>query len=307
MLNRAFVVAALVAGSSLASAQFVFAVDSGNDVVHLMSAVDGSLVQQDYIDIAAAAAAEGYTGGLTPREIIEVGNELWVTDQVADRVFRFNRSTGAALGSIGAGVLDNIRGIEVVGNTVYIAQGSSATFNAGVVTYSLTSNTFTGSFNNFAPGDTSYQDVLFYNGELLVSDSATDRIIRYALDGSFLGLFASSDGVTDFDFVQQMTETSDGGLLASGFSLPAGVYGFDSSGNALGIVAGLNIGPRGAVELLNGQILYSGGINLRTDAGVVLGGTSAFSFQYLTLTSVPAPGVAAGLALGLGLAARRRR
>lgn len=310
-MKKAFAVAAIAAASPVAMGQFVWVVDSGNDVVHLARSSDGSIFQQNVIDINAAAAAEGYSGSLTPKEILQVGNELWVTDQVADRIWRFDAANFNHLGSIGSGgELNNIRGFEVVGDTAFIAQGSASdVYGEGVVTYNITAGAFTGSFDGgFASGDISYNDVFYYNGELLVSDSdsGNDSIDRYDLNGNLLGLFATSDGLTDFDFVQQLSERADGNLLAAGFSLPAGVYEFAPDGTPLGIVAGMDIGPRGAFELENGEILYTGGINLRTDSGIILGG-SGFNFQYFTGTSIPAPGAAAAIALGLGGLTRRRR
>jgi hypothetical protein len=307
IMNRMCIIAALAAGSTMASAN-ILVVDSGNDVVSLLNGFNGSVIQQNFLDINAAAAAEGYTGSLTPKEAIEIGGEIWVSDQVADRIWRFDSLTGQPLGSVGSGELNNIRGMEVVGNQLFISQGSAGTsFSEGIVVYDLNANAFTGSFNGgFADGDISYNDVLFYNGELLVTDSDSDSIDRYDLSGNFLGLFAESDGLTDFDFAQQMTIASNGNLLVGGFSLPAGVYAFQPDGTALGIVAGQDIGPRGAIELGNGEILYSGGINLRTDNGIILGG-AGFNFQYFTATTIPAPGAGVALLMGLGAIARRRR
>ncbi len=120
--------------------------------------------------------------------------------------------------------MDNIRGMEVVGDTVYVAQfGSTATTGVGIVTINVPSLTVTGSFNGRADADTSYWDIKHYNGELLVtnSDTGNDGIERYSLDGTFLGFFAQSDGVASFDFLQQLNERqTNTNLLGGGFSAP---------------------------------------------------------------------------------------
>ncbi len=264
--------------------------DSNTDQVFLFSAQTGALVNDSFLDIATQAGNAGVSS--TPIEALEVGNEIWVTDQVADRIWRFARN-GNYLGAVGAGELNNIRGLEVVGNTVYVAQGSAGTsFGEGVVTIDVPSLTITGVFGN-DPADISYWDVLFYNGELLVTNSGLDGIERFDLNGNFLGYFAQSDGVTDFDFLQQLSVNGAGNLLAGGFSAPSGVYEFMSDGTNLGIVAGLDLGPRAGFQLGNGEIVWSNGTWFRTDDSIFGEG----SFRFINRTSIPEP--AAGGIWGL--------
>lgn len=291
-----------------AQADFLMIPDSGNDMVGIYNAADGSLVDANFIDLTAAAASVGYAGGLTPIEALEVNGEVWVTDQVADRIWRFDTS-GNFIADLAAGQIDNVRGFEVVGNTVYIAQGATANQPEGVVTLDVPSLTLTGSFASGPSGDISYYDVEFYNGELFVTniDSGNDGIERFNLGGAFLGFFAQSDGVSDFDFLQQLApRSSNGNLLAGGFSPPSGVFEFQPDGTALGITAGLDFGPRGVYELDNGEVLWTNGTWVRTDGDIKQEGGQ---YRYITPTLIPEPMTMTLMFLTIGgmIAIRRRR
>ena len=306
--------------ASGASAQNLLVAESFDDRVLLLDAFDGSVIDDTFIDIAAAASSVGYTGGLTPIEARQVGDEVWVSDQVADRIWRFN-SNGSFAGQIGVdgagnGQLNNVRGFEVVGNTAYVAQGSDGAQPEGIVTIDTMTGSITGSFNPLDSGDSSFYDVRQIGNELFVSnaDSGNDAIMRFALDGSFLGDFATSDGDSSFDFAQQISvRDSNGNILVGGFSVPSGVYEFMSDGTSLGVLSGTEgLGPRAAFELGNGDVLFSHGLVLdRLTAGPVIEGSvdDGFfpSFRYINPTNVPAPGAAVALAGFAGLASRRRR
>lgn len=287
-------------------------VDSTLDRVLLLNATNGSVLNENWIDIAAAAASDGYTGGLTPIEAIEVGSEIWVSDQIADRIWRFDTISQSYIGSIGAdtGDLNNIRGMHKFGDTVYVAMGSNADNNdEGIITIDAGSGAITGQFNGRDGADTSYFDVNFYNGNLLVSniDGGNDGLEIYSLDGSYLGNLVSSDGVTGIDFPQQINRTSDGNLLVGGFSPDSGVYMYDMFGNDMGVVAGGGFGTRAGYELGNGEILWTNGNFLRTDDNIIIEGNS---FRFITKVQgdfVPAPSAVALLGLGGLIAGRRRR
>jgi len=286
--------------------------DSTGDRVLLLSAQDGSVIDANWIDIAAAAASDGYTGGITPIEAIEVGSEIWVSDQVADRIWRFDTVTQNYIGSIGAGSgdMNNIRGMHRFGGTVYVAMGSdSDNFERGIITIDQATATVTGRFNGRDPSDTSYWDLNFSNGNLLVSnsDSGNDGLEIYSIDGDYLGNLVSSDGVTGIDFPQQINRDSNGNLLVGGFSSPSGVHMFDMFGNSLGIVAGLDSGSRAGYELGNGEIMWTNGSFIATDNGTILDGGS---FRFITKVQgsyVPGPAGVALLGMGGLIAGRRRR
>ena len=197
--------------------------------------------------------------------------------------------------------------MEVVGNTVYVSMGSASdTQPEGIITVDATTEMITGNFASGDAADISYFDVYHYNGELLVSniDSGNDAIERFALDGTFLGNFATSDGETSFDFAEQMNARgSNGNLLLAGFSPPSGVYEFMPDGTPLGIVAGLDAGPRGAYELGNGEVLWTNGSFLATDSTTIVDGPS---FRFISPTSIPEP-TGLGLLIGIALLVVRRK
>lgn len=280
--------------------------ESNSDVVYLASGEDGSVLNSNFLDIGSQLGDFGLTSS-TPVEALEVGQEIWVSDQVADRIWRFGRS-GSFLGQFGSDFLNNIRGMEVVGNNLYVAQGSdSATVNEGITVIDIATQSFVSSFGR-AGEDISYQDVAFVNGELLVtnSDTGNDGIERFDLDGNFLGFFAQSDGVDGLDFGQQINvRGSNGNILVGGFSPPSGVYEFMADGTALGITAGLDFGPRAGFELGNGSVLWTNGNFLRTDDNIIVEGVS---FRYISRTSViPEPTAGLAVALAMMIAVGRRR
>ncbi|MEL6796070.1 MAG: hypothetical protein AAFO89_04525 [Planctomycetota bacterium] len=314
MTNRFRFVAAIAAGAAVsASGQNLLVPESGDDVVYLIDGFSGAVINSSFISIADAAAAVGYTGTSTPSEAIEVGNEIWVSDQLADRIWTFDRSgnfTGQiGVDSFGDGQLNNIRGIEVVGGTVFAALGNNnaaGTVLEGVATIDVATRQISGGFNGRDPLDTNYFDVFAFNGELLISniDSGNDGIERYDTDGNFLGILASSDGTTGIDFPQQINaRSSNGNLLVGGFSPPSGVWEFTDEGDSLGVVAGLDLGTRAGYELGNGEIIWTNSSLLATDAQTFAEG----SFRFFSPTSIPAPTSAALLGLGGLVASRRRR
>lgn len=308
---------ASLALAASASADFLLVPESNNDRVVLLNASDGSVAVGNFLDVAAAAASVGYTGGSTPIEALRAGDEFWVTDQIADRVWRFDLN-GNFVGQYGVdgtgqGLLNNVRGFEVVGNTAFFAQGSDATSVGGqaegIVTMDITTGAITGSFIGVDDADASYWDVENIGGELYVtnSDTGNDGIYLYETDGTYNGAFVTSDGVSSFDFAQSINVRPNGNILIGGFSLPSGVYEIEPDGTNLGIIAGDGSGPRSAYELGNGRIIWTNGNFIASgDAGSESPILSGASFRFISATDVPAPGAAAVLTLA-GLIGLRRR
>lgn len=296
---------AMVAGAAVAGQSgFILGIDSDSDQVLLLDGFDGSVINSSFLDIASAAAAAGTNA--TPIEVIEVGNEFWVSDQIADRVWRFGQN-GSFIGDIGVGQLNNIRGMHRVDDTVYVAMGSdSDSLGQGIVTIDANTATITGQFNGRDPSDTSYWDIISVGNELLItnSDTGNDGIERYSFDGEYLGNLVSSDGESGLDFGQQIFQRANGNFLVGGFSQPSGVFEYAADGTDLGIVAALDLGPRAAIDLGNGEILWGNGNILGTDARVILEGGS---YRYFTATNIPTPGSLGVLGLGALAGIRRRR
>ncbi len=291
---------------STASAQppAVMMPDSTNNRIVLFDPFNGSVVNSNYFPLPAST---------TPIHAMQVNNEIWVSMQVGDRVERYSL-TGSFLGQIGGGPsggLDNIRGMGLINNTVYVTNGGAANGSPGsnaVVMF----NTSGGSLGSFlASGSSSPFGVFSHQGNMLVSSSsANDDIHRYTLAGASLGTFHNT---TALNFAEQMTLAVNGDILTAGFSTNNVVRLDPNTGALLSSFAAS--GARGVYQLGNGNILWSSGagvsvfdVGLGTSSSVYTGGG-----RYLDLvnfTSVPEPTslLLAGMTVGsLGLAYRYRR
>lgn len=295
-------VSALVVAVSagVASAQIMIP-DSTNDVVMLFDSFDGSLLNLNFIDLTPYGAG-------TPLNALQVGSEIWVSDQIADSIFRFSLDGSTHMGTISGG-MDNIRGIEYVGNTVYVSNSGTNNGAPGdaVITIDVPSVSITGSFLVGPGGNGDPFDVLSYNGNLLINDIAGENIELHGTDGAFMSTFHDSDGISGIDFSEQMAMTSAGTVLSAGFSDPDGIYEYDSSGNQINYWA-VGSGARGVIELGNGNILFTdgGGVYVldRATGGVTIS-VDGVSARYAEML-VPTPGAMSLLGLA-GVAAIRRR
>ena len=308
-MNRALTLAAIVGlASSMASAQSrtlencdLMVPDSTNDRVMLFSSFDGSLINDNFIDMVPQGAS-------TPINSVQVGQEIWVSDQVADSIFRYSLDGSTHLGTISGG-MDNVRGFEVVGNTAYVSNAgtNNGAPGNGVVTIDVPSATINGFFVTGDTGVGSPFDVLAYNGNLLINDIDGEDIDVFNNGGAFQSVFVESDGVSGIDFPEQMAETSSGTILAAGFSSPAGIYEYDSSGSLLNYYD-VGTGLRGVHELGNGTIMFTDGSGVHIfdpNTGNISDSISGVSARFIE-AMIPAPGGTALLGLA-GLAAFRRR
>ncbi|MEM8504154.1 MAG: hypothetical protein AAF716_13495 [Cyanobacteria bacterium P01_D01_bin.1] len=250
---------------------FLMVPDSVSDRILLFNPTDGSLVDDNFID----GSEDGLGIFTTPINAIQVNQEIWVADQVADALFRFDLG-GQYLGVVNdndsdgdTDGLDNVRGIEFANGLVYVSNAGDENDAPGdgevVVVFDPQGN----NLGFFDTGDP--YDIRAYNGELLINDINRDDdggedIDRYSIDGvdsTFIGIFHDSDGETGVDFPQQMTlRESSGTVLVGGFSAPGGVYEYDVNGSQIGLFDaddGFANRLRAAYELGNGKFLWSGG------------------------------------------------
>jgi hypothetical protein len=244
--EKIFLCASLTALAPAASAQSLIAVDSTNDKVLLLDAFDGHVVNPAYIDLLAA-------GSNLPIDAVVVGNEIWVSDQSADKIMRFTLDGTTHLGDI-VGGLDNIRGMEFVNGELYVSNFGNTGGAPGpaLVRFSPAGV----NLGSFPVGDPF--DVIEFQGGLLVCDITAFQLVRYSYTGTNLGVFHDSDGLTGIDFPEQLALRANGNVLAAGFITPGGVYEYDSTG------AQINYWPvstttRGVHELGNGMIIYGAG------------------------------------------------
>ena len=250
---------------------FLIAPDSISDRILLFDPINGSLIDDNFID----GSETGLGIFSTPINAIQVNREIWVSDQGANAIFRFDLK-GSYLGVVsdadGDGDtdgLDNIRGIEFANGLIYVANSGTENNAPGdgevVVVFDSEGNNL-GFFDTGDPFD-----IRAYNGTLLVSDINSDSnggedIDRYTLNGvdsTFIETFVESDGVAGIDFPQQISvRQSNANVLVGGFSAPGGFYEYDAAGNQISFLNaddGFANRGRAAYELSNGNILWSGG------------------------------------------------
>ncbi len=97
---------------------FVIMPDSTNNRLVAFDPFNGGVLNSNMFALAAG----------TPIHAMQVGSEIWISEQIGDRISRWSFD-GVFLGQIGggaAGGLDNVRGMALVGSTVFLANSGTA-------------------------------------------------------------------------------------------------------------------------------------------------------------------------------------
>ena len=228
----------------IASAQqYVMMPDSTNNRIVLFDPNDGSVVNPALFPLA---------GGTTVHAL-QVGNEIWVSEQVGDRVSRWALD-GTSLGALTGG-MDNIRGMGLINGTLYVTNAGTQNGapGAAIVMWSTTGSPL--GFFSTSTGATSPFGVLEYRGDMLVSSSnANDDIHKYSLTGTPLGTFHNT---TSLNFAEQMWYAANGDILVAGFSSNNIVRLNPDVGTLISSFPAS--GARGVFQLLNGNIMWTNG------------------------------------------------
>lgn len=286
----------LVASATLwacgeARAQYLMMPDSTNNRLVLFNPVDGSVVNPNFFTLASG----------TPIHAMQVGSEIWVSEQIGDRVSRWDLA-GNSLGAI-TGAMDNLRGMELINNTVYVC--NDGTGNGAPGASLLMFDTSGSSLGFFATPFSSPFGILGYGNNLLVSsDVANDDVHQYTLAGTSVGTFHNSTGL---NFAEQMNYAHDGNILVTGFS-SNNIVRLDFNTGAI-LNSYTASGARGVWQLDNGNILWT------NSAGAhVLDPNTGLSTQvyagggrYIDFVLIPAPGALGLLGLAALIGPRRRR
>ncbi len=284
---------ALVASTLLGStavAQELMVVDATNDRIMLVSAVDGALINANFIVLSGST---GTPPSLPIQAINNGAGEIWVSDQNADTVHRWSDDGTTYLGQWGTG-RDNIRGLHIDFGRVWLCN-----FGTGGAGYGLalkeydTATTFLAAHS--LPG--SPFGIISHNGELLVSDSTNDDILRVnPATGLVVGVLHDSDGVTGIDFPGQLSKTQSGHILAASLVTPVGAFEYDANGVQTAYFDGTGVlsSAQGVHELLNGNVLVGANNGLWLYDRVALSWTAivpSIDANYITerLGSTPPP------------------
>ncbi len=247
-------------------------------------------------------------GGGTPIHALQVGNEIWVSEQVGNRVSRWSFN-GTYLGEIGgaAGGLSNVRGMALLGDTLYITNAGTANGapGAAVVMYSVSLGAITGNFSTAGLAPSPFGILAHQGGLLVSSSSANDDIHRFTLTGTSLGTFHNS---TSLNFVEQLAFASNGQILAAAFSVPSVVAWLDPNSGAITNSFTAN-GARGVYQLGNGNVLWTSGTGTFVYDVTTATSTQVYAGagRYLQFAPVPEPSALFSCALGGGLMLAGRR
>jgi len=234
--------------------------ESTNDDVMLFDAFDGSLLNPQFLDLNIS----GGTAPGTPQELIFAPNgDILVSDQIADRIFRFSADGTTSLGE-STTPLDNLRGLESAYGFIWAANAGTANGAPGnaIVQLDLSLNLVAVHPQTYSPWDLK----AFRRGGvdgLLVTDGGRNLRFFDPANPSTPVLLADQTAST-LNFGQYMTDRqSTGNLLVAGWSAPSGGYEFETTNFTLASfidIQGLFAvsGVRSIYELGNGNFLVSG-------------------------------------------------
>ena len=276
--------AALAPALPVLADDFLLVVDSANDVVLKFSAADGT-------PLGTFATMPVVGSGATPKEALQVGREVWVSDQLQDNIVAFN-SDGTLIGEVvgRAQGLDNVRGFEVAGGKIWVTCGSG-TYAGQVAVFDQATRAFAFAVN---VGGSPF-DCFLHNGEILVTNSTSHDVDRVGLDGSILGKFVDSSAADQpLDFPQQSVRNLAGTeVLIAEFSSTEEIFRFAVSDGALlqEIDTAPQSGIRGIGELTDGRYIFTNGNGVHTysAAGGLVSLLTGASCQYINLYSAGCP------------------
>lgn len=230
----------------------------------------GDVIDSQAIDMTALNTS-------TPKAVKQIGDEIWVTDQISDLIYRFDED-GNHLGNISGGI-DNIKGLDLIDNSeVWVTNAGTANGAPGdaIVRFDMNGN----NLGFYPTGSNSSFDVLDVgNGEVFISFiSEGSPIERWDYNGNFINNVVEPNNL---NFAQQVDITASGNLLVGNFSSPSGVYVFDvDTGDQIEYWS--QTGVRGVMETGDGSILWSNSAGVhRLDpttgsSTLLLGGASQF-------------------------------
>lgn len=302
-MKRASTLSALIAvvGSSFALVGAAHAEDplmivsfsTGARRVITVSPVNGNVLQDPFLNLQTLIP-----GVASPMQVLPVGNQLWIPDQVADNVTRLTRD-GVIIDQLGTdpvtglatGRFNNVRGLGIVNGEVWLCNADAATEGTdptATVNTIYRLDPFTGETLGSFPADGNPWAIFIYNGRVLITNSTTDVATEYTPDGTRIGVFAQSTAPA-MSLPQMMSKRNNGNLWIADFSVAAsGLYEFGPAGEPLTRIF-LGTGPRAAVDLENGNYIYTDAtaVRLRDTTNLTTSVLASGNFRYITPLTPP--------------------
>ncbi len=302
-VGNAAAAALFAATATSAPAQYLMIGDSASGTsnpsgaarIMLFSEADGSLVDANFISNATSP----YTF-VTPKEVVQVGNEIWISDQVANAVFCFtatydppNSIYPVYIRTITGG-MSNMRGLAQVGNRMYITNTGTAGGAPGnaILVYETSGAYVT----SFTVAGSNPIDAAVLGGRLLISDLLNNNMRLYETDGTFFGLFRDNSASGNIRSAQQVAVFPTGPSGADevwaaggGGATASGVYRYDAAGAQVAFY-NVSLGLKGVHVLGNGDVLFTD----QTASAATTGNVRKFTPGVSGVTTMLASGTAAG-------------
>lgn len=189
------------------------------------SRLDGSLLNANFI-----TSAQTRTSMTVPKEAIRVLDEIWVSDQIENRIMRFSLDGRVFLGDFTNRALsgiENVRGFEATCGKVYVACGGGVHAGKVAVLDLLTGQTVRATATGAQPFD-----VQLARSDLVVSDFVEGRLLRLNYDGSpgqTLAMLGASFGP------QQVVRFDGERFMVTSYSAtaPSQIQELDTAGNTV--------------------------------------------------------------------------
>lgn len=148
--------------------------------VVLLNAETGAVENPEFINLTPQDPG-------TPKGIRQVGNEIWITDQINDVIFRYDM-TGNYISTV-SGNLDNIKGIDVINDSeIWVANAGSSNGAPGDAVVRFDTE---GNYLGYYPsgGKSSFDILDNKNGEVYISYiNGGSPIERWDYSGNFLAM-----------------------------------------------------------------------------------------------------------------------
>lgn len=300
MRLRTWLGAGVCAAAAAATSADILATDFFGERVLRLSGVDGSVIDETFIDYSPMAGV--------PWHAMQVKDEIWVADAVIGGIERFSLDGDSWLGTIDLGGPPGAISIDYAASIDRVIVATGGVDGQGFAIVDPNTKQVE-AWHNTQRNTTS----ALYGGGLVISaEGQADRLWAHGLDGSDLGLFSDTWADAGLRGVFQIARSGPGRFLAGGGANAEGSgiaeYGFDGTvihswsfaGGAFG-VAPMDRGDIMLTSALGEVFVFdrATGDMRRIDVGDALPG-------YLG-SMVPGPGGAAVLLALVGTVLRRRR